>query len=84
MSLFERLGEKVERVKQEAEAAREETVDAEDRAEAEPDNKTDGESDGETAPDADLEYRCLECDAGFPDERETCPDCGAAAVVFDG
>ncbi|SDQ64513.1 hypothetical protein [Natronobacterium texcoconense] len=80
MSLFERLGEKVERVKQEAETARDEMVEDEDDPAAE----TDGESESETDSDADLEYRCLECDAGFPDEQEACPNCGGTAVVFDG
>ena len=82
MGLFERLGEKVERVKQEAEAARDETIDSDDETEGASDGESDSENEGEA--DSDSEYRCLECDAEFRDEREPCPDCGAAAVVFDG
>ncbi|SFC34352.1 hypothetical protein SAMN05444422_107104 [Halobiforma haloterrestris] len=76
MSLFESLGEKVERFKQEAEAARDEATGSGDEGES--------ESESMREADSDSEYRCLECDAEFRDEREACPNCGAEAVVFDG
>ncbi|APW98699.1 hypothetical protein CHINAEXTREME_13315 [Halobiforma lacisalsi AJ5] len=78
MSLFESLGEKVERFKQEAEAARNEATGSDEDGENESERETDAEA------DSDSEYRCLECDAEFRDDREACPNCGAKAVVFDG